>query len=52
MAYPATGGSQAVRPAGKRLWDNDSAEVLVADCHCVSGGLALGIEAEMMHHFA
>ena len=40
--------SQAVRPAGKRLRRRKSAEVFVGDCHAVTGGLALGIEAEMI----
>ena len=39
--------SQAVRPAGKRLRDDDPAEVFVVDNHGFTGGLALGMEAEM-----
>jgi uridine phosphorylase len=40
--------SQAVRSAGKRFQDNDSAEGVVADFHVFTGGLALGMEAEMI----
>ena len=39
---------QAVRPAGKWLTNADPAEVVVADCQWVTGGLALGMEAEMI----
>ena len=39
--------SQAVRPAGKRLRESDSAEGFVVVCQWVTGGLALGMEAEM-----
>ena len=45
---PATAIAQAVRPAGKPLNNNDSAEGVVADCHKITGGLALGMEAEMI----
>ena len=45
---PATAIAQAVRPAGKRFRDNDSAEGIVTDCHVFTGGLALGMEAEMI----
>ncbi len=39
--------SQAVRPAGKRLRESDSAEGFVGVCQWVTGGLALGMGAEM-----
>ena len=32
--------------------DEDSAEEFIADNHVFTGGLALGIEAEMIHHSA
>ena len=48
MKYPATTIAHAVRGAGKRFRDNDSAEGIVTDCHVFTGGLALGMEAEMI----
>ena len=45
---PATAIAQAVRPAGKPLNNDDSAEGVVADCQKITGGLALGMEAEMV----
>jgi len=39
---------QAVWSAGKRFRDNDSAEGIVTDCLAFTGGLALGMEAEMI----
>ena len=44
---PATAIAQAVRPAGKPLNNDDTAEMVVADCQLITGGLALGMEAEM-----
>ena len=44
---PATAIAQAVRPAGKPLNNDDSAEGVVADCQKITDGLALGMEAEM-----
>ena len=40
--------SQAVRPAGKRMRDDNPAEVFIVDNHGFTGGLALGMEAEMI----
>ena len=40
--------SHAVRRAGKRIRDEDSVEEFVTDNHVFTGGLALGIEAEMI----
>ena len=40
--------SQAVRPAGKRLRREKSAEVYVDEYQSVTGGLAPGIAAEMI----
>lgn len=34
---------------GQRFRDNDSAESVFADCHVFTGGLTLGMEAEMIY---
>ena len=44
--------SQAVRPAGKRMRDDNPAEVFIVDNHGFTGGLALGMEAEMIFGMA